>query len=141
MPNPGVTMAGPYNMAQISDVAAGESESLLANKRGRVLPEDSRVKVYANRESVDVTYTITVGATEVLAAGAGAAVNATAGDVPSTRDDLIADTFGSEGEEVLILAQNANVAAQEARVNVFVVPIEDNIAQAVMDQLSGAGLA
>lgn len=128
-------MAGPYNMAQITDVAAGGSSSLLADKRGRVLPEDSRVRGFANRESVDVTYTVTVGATEVLAAGAGAAVNAAAGDVPSTRDDLLFDTFGEAGDEVLILADNANVAAQEARINIFVDPVDDNALKMAMDML------
>jgi len=129
-------MAGPYSMEQITDIPLSSDASLLTNKRGRVLPEASRVKVYANRETVDVTFGITVGATEVLAAGGGAAVNATAGDVPSTRDDLIADTFGEAGDEVLILATNADAAAaREARVIVFVTPVDDNALQSAMDML------
>ncbi len=129
-------MAGPYSMDRVRDIPLSSQESLLADKRGRVLPEDSRVKIYANRETVDVTFTVTVGSTEVLAAGAGAAINAAAGDVPSTRDDLIADTFGFEGEEVLILANNADAAAaREARVIVFVTPVSDDALQNAMNML------
>ncbi len=129
-------MAGPYSMDRIRDVPLATQESLLTDKRGRVLPEDARVKVYANRETVDVTFTITVGSEEVLASGAGAAINATAGDVPSTRDDLIADTFGFAGDEVLILANNADAAAaREARVIVFVTPVSDDALQNAMNML------
>ncbi len=130
-------MAGPYTMTQVDDVAAGSSESLLRIKQGRTLPEDSRVRIFANRESVDVTYNVTVGATEVLASLSGAAVNAAAGDVPSTRDDLLVDTFGFAGDEILILAANANVAAQEARVIVWVDPVDDNALKTAMGLMGG----
>jgi len=129
-------MAGPYTMEKVTDIAIGGEASLLANKQGRVLPEDSRVKIFANRESVDVTFNITIGATEVLAAKSGAAVNATAGDVPSTRDDLLVDSFGLAGDEVLILASNANAALQEGRVIVWVTPVDDDALQRAMDLLS-----
>jgi len=130
-------MAGPYTMAQITDVTIGGSDSLLTAKQGRVLPEDSRVRVFANRESVDVTFGITIGASEVLAALSGAAVNATVGDVPSTRDDLLVDTFGFAGDEILILAANANAALQEARVIVWVDPVDDNALKTAMGLLGG----
>jgi len=129
-------MAGPYSMDRVFDIPLDSDESLLSKKRGRVLPEASRVKVYANRETVDVTFGITVGEIEALAAGAGAAINAVAGDVPSTRDDLILDTFGNQGDEILILATNKDAAAaREARVIVFVTPIDDNALQNAMDML------
>jgi hypothetical protein len=130
-------MAGPYTLIQVTDVTIGGTDSLLANKQGRVLPEDSRVRIFANRESVDVSFGVTLGATEVLATGGAAAINATIGDVPSTRDDLLVDSFGFAGDEILILAANANAALQEARVIVWVDPIDDDIAKGMMDALGG----
>jgi len=128
-------MAGPYTMEKTLDVTIGGEDSLLANKQGRVLPEDSRVRVFANRESTDVTFGITVGAEELLATGSGAAINATAGDVPSTRDDLLVDSFGRAGQELLILANNKNAALQEARVIVWVDPIDDMALKNAMNAL------
>jgi len=130
-------MAGPYTMVEVKDVTIGGSDSLLSAKRGRVLPEASRVRIFANRESVDVTFNVTLGATEVLASLAGAAINATVGDVPSTRDDLLVDSFGEAGDEILILAANANAALQEARVIVWVDPIDDNALKMAMGLLDG----
>lgn len=130
-------MAGPYTLIQVTDVTIGGTDSLLANKQGRVLPEDSRVRIFANRESVDVSFGVTLGSTEVLATGGAAAINATIGDVPSTRDDLLIDSFGLAGDEILILAANSNVALQEARVIVWVDPIDDDIAKSVMDAMGG----
>jgi len=130
-------MAGPYTIEKTLDVAIGGEDSLLANKQGRVLPENSRVRIFFNRESVDVTFGVTVGATEVLATGAGAAINTTAGDVPSTRDDLLVDTFGFAGDEILVLAKNANAALQEARIIVWVDPVDDNALKMAMNNLGG----
>jgi len=129
-------MAGPYTLDRVRDIPISSSESLFADKRGRVLAEPSRIKLYANRETVDVTFNVTIGAEEAVAAGGIAAVNATAGDAPSTRDDLILDTFGNIGDEILILATNADAAAaREARVICFVIPVDDNALQMAMGML------
>jgi len=130
-------MAGPYSLVQVTDITIGGTDSLLANKQGRVLPEDSRVRIFINRESVDVSFGITLGATEVLAAGGAAAINATVGDVPSTRDDLVVDSFGFSGDEILILGSNANAALQEGRVIVWVDPVDDMALKNAMDAMGG----
>jgi len=130
-------MAGPYTLVQVTDITIGGTDSLLANKQGRVLPEDSRVRIFLNRESVDVSFGITLGATEVLAAGGAAAINATVGDVPSTRDDLVVDSFGLAGDEILILGSNSNAALQEGRAIVWVDPVDDQVLKNTMDAMGG----
>lgn len=125
-------MASPYTMNAVNDVPASDSESLLEGQSGRTLAEDSRVRVYLNRESVDVTFSILVGKENVLEAGGGAAINTVAGDLPSTRDDLMVDTFGRGGDEILIKAANVNAAAQEGRAIVMVTPLDDVVLQNAM---------
>jgi len=118
-------MAIPYTLTCVSDVAAAGSDSLLDGLSGRVLAARSRVRIYANRESVDVSYDVTIGKESVAPAGTGAAINTVDGDLPSTRDDLIIETFGFPGDEILIRAANVNAAAQEARVIVMVTEVDD----------------
>jgi len=128
-------MAGPYTIQVVEDVPLSTTRSIIRDERGRTLPEASRIKCYANRETVDVFFTTTVGANEVTS-DAGAAVNATAGDLPSTRDDLLFDTFGNAGEEIVIRARNQDgAAAREARVTLFIVPVDDDILQSAMNML------
>jgi len=73
-----------------------------------------------------------VGKENVLEAGSGAALNTTVGDLPSTRDDLLIDTFGNASEEIFIKASNTNAAAKEGRVIVMVTPVDDVVLQNAM---------
>jgi len=126
-------MASPYTMNAVNDLPIAGSASLLDGQSGRVLAEASRVRIYLNRESVDVTFSILVGKENVLEAGGGAAINTVAGDLPSTRDDLMVDTFGNPGDEILIKGANVNAALQEGRAIVMVTPIDDVTLQNAMN--------
>lgn len=128
-------MAGPYTITNITDVPLSSTSSLLTAERGRTLAEASRVKIYANRETSNIVFNITVGADQVNS-DAPAKINATVGDSPLIPDDLIADTFGDAGAEIVILARNADAAAaREARVIVFVIPVDDDALQQVMNRI------
>jgi len=127
-------MASPNTMISVVSVAAGGEASLLQGQSGRTLQFPSRVRIAANREDVLILYTITVGGARILLSG-GAALNATAGDIPIVPDNFIADTFGGAGDEIVILAANGNAAAKEARVLVFVIEIDDNALQQAMQNL------
>ena len=115
----------PYTIPSIVDVALSSTVNLIEGLTGRVLDAPSRVVIFANRETVDISYTINIGAEVAMLRGVSA-VNTTAGDAPSTQDDLIIDTFGEMGDEIIIDATNADAAAaREARVLVFVSPVTD----------------
>lgn len=128
-------MAGPYTITNLTDVGIAATASLLAAEPGRVLPEASRVRCYANRENVNVLFDATVGAARVTSR-APAVVQATVGVMPIIPDNLLFDTFGDAGEEIVILAGNNDAAASEARVIVLVTPVDDAALQRAMDALS-----
>lgn len=129
-------MAGAYTISNVTDVPLSTTVSILAAERGRTLPEASRVQIFANREDADISFNITLGA-DSITEDQGAAINATAGDLPSTRDDKIADTFGNAGDELVIRARNQGAAAaKEARVIVFITPVDDVALQNAMNQIS-----
>ena len=128
-------MAGPYTMSVIEDVALNSVSNILRNQRGRTLQEASQVKIYANREDVDVSFNVLVGAESVLEDGV-AAINATAGVGPIIPDDLLINTFGQAGDEIVVRARNVNAAAREARVTIFVTPVDDVALQKAMDSLA-----
>jgi len=128
-------MAGPYTISVVADVAQASTESILRDQRGRTLAEPSRIKCYANRETVEVSFNSTVGADEVTS-DAGAAINTTDGDGPIVPDDLLFDTFGFAGDEIVIRARNtAAAAAREARLLVFVIPVSDDMLQRAMNSM------
>jgi len=127
-------MAVPYTITNVTDVPAGDESSLIQGDSGRTLARPSNVKIFANRESGDITYTVTIGGNRILLSG-GAAINATSEDLPSTRDDLLIDTFGAGGQEIVILANNANVAAQEARVILWITEVDDQALLQAMKML------
>jgi len=127
-------MAVPYTITNVTDVPAGDESSLIQGDSGRTLARASNVMIFANRESVDVLFTVTIGGNRILLSGA-AAINATAGDLPSTRDDLLINTFGAPGQEIVILANNANAAAQEARVILWITEVDDQALLQAMKML------
>lgn len=127
-------MAAPRTITNITDVGIGATESLIAGEQGRTLMEPSRVQIYANQENVNVSFTITIGADQVASAAA-ASIQATAGVMPIAPDDLLVDSFGDRGDEIVIRAQNTDAAASEARVRVLVTPLDDVTLQRAMDNL------
>lgn len=133
-------LASPYTMTAISDVPSSDSvKSLLAGERGRVLTEPALVQIAFNAEDVDITMGVTVGATEVLPAGSRVTLQATVGILPVLPDDVLVETFGNDGDEIVIGAANADAAAsREARVVVKVTAIEDVDLARVVRQSAGA---
>jgi len=121
-------MGRPYSMTVIEDIplGGGTSENLLGVRRGRTLSGPSLVEIFLNAEDVDVTFGVTVGATEALPAGSRVTLNAVVGVMPSTRDDKVVSTFGNKGDEIVIqVVNNDAVAAAEARAIVWVTELDD----------------
>jgi len=118
--------ASGYSIAQISDVPPGESvNNIIANKPGVKLSENSMVDIYLTRESVDVEFNVTVGGTNVYPQPGPANISTVIGSLPSTQDDKVITIIAQGGDEIVIAASNSNVAAQEARALVKVMPIGD----------------
>lgn len=129
-------MASPYTISVIADVLQNSVESILRDQRGATLPEDSMIKGYANRETTEITYNVLIGGEDVVSDGV-AAIQPTVGNGPIIPDDLLFNTFGRAGQEILIRARNsAAAAAREARVTIFVIPIDDFALQRAMDALA-----
>lgn len=118
--------ASGYSIAQIFDVPIGGNENnIIANKPGVKLPATSLVDIYLTRESVDVQFNVTIGGTNVYPQPGPANINTTNGTLPSTQDDKIISVVAAAGDEIIISASNQNVALQEARALVKVMPIDD----------------
>ncbi len=117
-------MGAPRTITNITDVAIGATASLIEGEQGRTLQEPSRVRIYANQENVNVSFTITIGADQVASA-ATSAIQATLGVMPITPNDLLVESFGDGGDEIVIRAQNTDAGASEARVRVMITPIDD----------------
>jgi len=126
-------MAGPYTITNVTDIPLSSTASIISGERGRTLNEPSRVQIFANRETTAVLFNITLGGESLLQDGISA-VNAVDGDAPSIRDDGIVDTFGNAGDELVIRAANSDgAAAREARVIIFVTPVDDVALQKAME--------
>ena len=131
-------MATPYTIARIVDVALSSRANLVEGVSGNLLTGDSRIRIYLNRETVDITFDVTVGSNRALEAGTSA-INATAGAGPVIPDDLMIETFGSAGDQISIIAVNADAAAaREGRCIVMVTEVDD---VALMAFLASQGLA
>jgi len=128
-------MAGPYTISVIEDVVQNSVSSILRDQRGRTLPEASRLVGYANRETTEITFNVLVGAEDIVQDGFPR-VQASIGLGPIIPDDLLFDTFGMPGDEIIVRARNTAAAAnREARVLIFVTPIDDDALQRAMGSL------
>jgi len=132
-------MASPYTITRVQDVGISATENIIEGQTGRTLVAPSRVKIALNREGVDVSFDIFIGSERVLVNGASR-INTTVGDIPILPDDIVIDTFGGAGDEIVINATNVNAAAQEARAVIQVAEVDDASLQACMDQLGLSGL-
>jgi len=117
-------MARPYTISAIVDLAANKGASIIEGLRGRTLDDNSRVRIFATREAIDVELNITVGGEsagqEILPD-----INTVNGSAPAIPDNLIIDTFGLRGDEIVIRANNLTAGALEVSVLVFVTPMAD----------------
>ncbi len=120
-------MASPYTITAISDIPLSDSVGdLFAEKRGRRLVEPALVEIALNAEDVDVTAGATVGATEVLSAGSRVTLQATVGILPVFPDDVLIQTFGNTGDEIIVSGVNADaVAAAELRAVAKITAVSD----------------
>jgi len=117
-------MARPKTLTVVSSVPAGQTVSILEGIQGRRLTGKSVVQISLNREATGLNVECTIGSEQVLPSGA-VTVNATAGELPSIRDDTIVESAGDNGEEVLIRAQNTTAGALEARAIVRITELDD----------------
>ncbi len=120
-------MADPYTITVVEDIGISSTvQNLIAGRSGRVLDEPSRVRIYATRETVDVTMGMILGRTEALPAGSVANISTVIGSLPSRQDDLIVETLGLGGAEIIIQGVNADAAAaRELRLLIDVAAVED----------------
>ncbi len=109
----------PY-LSDFQDIGiAGIVTNVLAGKFNRVLQENSKVSVAMTAELDSQFVTVIVGR-ELLVDGQ---------EIPNTNaaprnpEDIIAQTVGRAGEEVIIGVRNGNVAANEVHTAVYIEPI------------------
>ncbi len=135
-------MGNPYTMVAISDVPlSGADNDLLDGLRGRTLVEPSLVEIALNTEDVDVTFGVTIGATEALPSLSRATLQATVGVLPVFPDDVLIRTFGDVGDQIIISAANADaIAPMEARAVVRVTAVEDVDLVKVVQQSAGINI-
>lgn len=119
--------ASGYTITSVFDVPAQGSEpNIILGRRGQKLDEPSRVLIYLTRESVDVQAAVNIGGTEVLSQGP-VNINTVNDTLPSTQDDKLIETFAQQGDDIIVSATNANVATQQLRVIVQVMPIDEAV--------------
>lgn len=94
-------------------------DNVLEGKYNRVLQEPSKVTV-AMTASVDSGFATVVVGRELLVDGQEIADTAAA---PRNPDDIIAQTVGNAGEEIIIKIRNANAGANVIRTHVYIEPI------------------
>jgi len=134
-------MARPYTITQVSSIPANDVvENIIEGIQGRTVPQDSYIEVAANMADADVTMQMTVGADQVLPPGP-VNLDATAGQLPSIRDDKIIRTFAQGGDEMIIRGVNQDVAAQQLRVVIIVTPIDDVQLVKSMEEFGAASSA
>jgi len=132
-------MAVPIVLIDRVSVTAGKEENIVLGRKGTTLTANSMIAVFLNRESVDVTFTMFVGA-EAIMEVAGAPIQTVAGSTPSFQDDKVITTFGQQGQLIVLNARNANVAAQEAGFILQITELDDAILQKAAEELALAGL-
>ncbi len=94
-------------------------DNILDGKFGRVLQENSKVSV-AMTTSVPTGFATVLVGTEVLIDGQELPDTAA---FPRNPEDIVAQTVGAVGDEVIIRIRNGNAAANVFRSSVFIEPI------------------
>lgn len=119
-------MAVPVAFTVVRDIPLSEAVVDIAlGFPGAILEEDSLVIVALNGETVDIRAQISVGGNQVFPEGS-VTVQATAGVLPATPDDVIIATFGKKGNAITIRGTNLDAAApREIRAKVQTFPTSD----------------
>jgi len=120
-------MARPYTITVIEDIPlASTVQNMIEGRSGRVLEDEARIRVYATRETVAVTLGFTLGREEVLPAGSVVNISTVIGSLPSRQDDLITETLGAPGDEIILQGVNSDAAApRELRLLIDVIAVDD----------------
>jgi len=109
----------PY-LSDFRDLAiAGIVANVLEGKFNRVLQENSKVTVAMTAELDSQFATVIVGRELLVDAQEIPNTNAS----PRNPEDILAQTVGRAGEEVIIGVRNGNAAANEVHTAVFIEPI------------------
>jgi len=112
-----------YSIPRIESIpASGAVANIIVGQPGQKLRKNSRVRIYATRESASVLLTGTIGGNLVFPQGP-VDIETVNGTLPSTDDNLIVEVLANENDEIVIAATNSSVAALEARVLVMVSPV------------------
>ncbi len=93
--------------------------NILDGKFNRVLQENSKVSVAMTAELASQFGTVIVGRELLMDAQAIPATNAP----PRNPEDIIAQTVGRAGEEIIIGVRNGNALANEVSTAVYIEPI------------------
>ncbi len=109
----------PYLSDFRDNAVAAIVTNVLEGKFNRVLQENSKVSVGMTSELSSLFATVIVGR-ELLVDGQSVPPT---GSAPRNPEDIIAQTVGRAGEEVIIGVRNGNVAANESHVAVWIEPI------------------
>lgn len=119
-------MARPVALTAVNDIPLSESvQNILANIPGSVVPEDSLVIIALNGETADIRAQVSIGGNQVLP-DSRVTVQATAGILPVTPDDVIVTSFGAPNEEITVRGTNLDAAAaRELRAKIQTFPVSD----------------
>lgn len=116
----------PVALTAVEDIALASSvQDILANIPGGQLAEESLVIIALNGETPDIRAQISIGTNQILPESR-VTVQATAGVLPITPDDVIVASFGTKGDQITIRGSNQDVAAsRELRAKVQIFPTSD----------------
>jgi len=120
-------MAGRYSIIVVRDIPLDTIQrNIAADEPGIFLKEPAVIRIYATRETTDVTIGVTIGQDVALPVGSPANISTVIGSLPSRQNDLLVKTGGEVGDTILIQGQNVDgAAARELRVLIDVTPVED----------------
>jgi len=97
----------------------GVVANVLVGKFGRVLGENSKISVGVTGELASLFATVLVGNDIIMEDQ----------EVPNTNasvrnpEDILVQTVGQVGDEIIVKLRNANAATNDARTSVFIEPI------------------
>lgn len=119
-------MAVPVALTAVEDIALSSSvQDILADIPGAQLAEESLVIIALNGETADVFAQISIGGNQILPESR-VTVQATAGILPITPDDVIVASFGKAGNTITIRGSNQDAAAaRELRAKLQIFPTAD----------------
>lgn len=119
-------MAVPVALTAVEDIPLSDSvQDILSDIPGAQLAEESLVIIALNGETPDIRAQISIGGNQVLP-DSRVTVQATAGVLPVTPDDVIIASFGKAGNTITIRGTNLDAAAaRELRAKVQIFPTAD----------------